>query len=95
MPEALPVLSVCQSVYFALALTPNTLSKGHCSTGLETGCKPVLFSYLFSYLSLPLSLPHVRPLQTCTIKKTEIMLVAILYCVRGLLELTVCVQSTM
>ena len=61
VPEAPPVLPICQSVYLALAPTPNPLSKEHCSTGLETGCKPVLFPYLFSYLSLPLSLPHVRP----------------------------------
>ena len=43
VPEAPPVLFVCQSVYLVLTPTPNPQSKGTFYTGLEPGCKPVLF----------------------------------------------------
>ena len=54
-----PIASpVCLSVCSALALKglctppPNPLIKGICFTGLETGCKPILFLFVRRLLGL-------------------------------------------
>ena len=42
-PEKLPVLCVCLCLYASTALASAPKVKGTCSTGHETGCKPVMF----------------------------------------------------